>query len=49
MEKSHTFSGSSKRKRESVEKENQEVQDSEVNSQDMEVDAIIGEPNWDEQ
>jgi hypothetical protein len=46
MEKSHTFSGSLKRKRECVKKENQEVQESEVNSQDMEVDVIIGEPNW---
>jgi hypothetical protein len=34
-----------KRKIEFAEKENQEVQDSEVNSEDMELDAIIGEPD----
>ena len=49
MEKSHAISRSSKRKGEFVEKENQEVQDSEVNSQDMEFDVIIEELDWTKQ
>jgi hypothetical protein len=49
IEKSHAVSGSSKRKRDTVEKENQGVQECEINSEEMEVDTIVGVPDWAEQ
>jgi hypothetical protein len=49
VEKSHAISGSTKRKRDTIEKENQGDQECEINSEEMEVDTIVGVLNWAEQ